>query len=315
MKDKIVLIVGPTASGKTEISIKLAHKINAEIISADSMQIYKKMNIGTAKPNIEEMQGIKHYLIDEIEPEEEFSVALFKKQSEFYIANIIKNDKIPLIVGGTGLYVNSFVQTLDFTSAKPNEKIRIELENIAKEKGNEVLHNMLIDIDPLSADKIHPNNVKRIIRALEIYKTSGIAKSQWDERSMKNELKYEPILIGLNMDRKLLYNRINLRVDIMINNGLVDEVKRLLEEGYAETLVSMQGLGYKEIVKYLNGYYSLEEAIEIIKRDTRRFAKRQLTWFRRDNRINWFFTDEYENKDKILVDILKILEEKGINSI
>lgn len=315
MKERIVLIVGPTASGKTEISIKLAHKINAEIISADSMQIYKKMNIGTAKPSIEEMQGIKHYLINEIEPDEEFSVALFKKRSEFYIENIIKKDKIPLIVGGTGLYVNSLVQTWDFTSAKPNEKIRIELEHIVKEKGNEFLHNMLMEIDPLSANKIHPNNVKRIIRALEIYKTSGIAKSQWDERTMENKLKYEPILIGLNMDRKLLYDRINLRVDLMINNGLIDEVKRLIEEGYSETLVSMQGLGYKEIVKYLNGNYSLEEAIEIIKRDTRRFAKRQLTWFRRDNRISWFFTDEYENKDKILIDILKILEEKGINSI
>ncbi len=313
MKEKIIILVGPTASGKTSMSIRIAKKINAEIISADSMQIYKQMNIGTAKPTTAEMEGIPHYLIDEIDPMQEFSVALFRQLCEGYIEDILSRGKKPLIVGGTGLYINSLVKPWNFSKTEPSSELRTELETIARDLGNEHLHDMLRKVDPLSADSIHPNNVKRVIRAIEVFHVSGTPKSESDLNSMKEELTYEPILIGLHVDRKTLYDRIERRIDSMLGAGLVEEVKELLRLGYKESLVSMQGLGYKEIVSYLKGECTYEEAIEILKRDTRHFAKRQLTWFRRDDRIKWFTVEDYASSELLEADIFAYLKNKGIS--
>lgn len=312
MKEKLIVLVGPTACGKTDMGIRLAKKINGEIISADSMQIYKYMNIGTAKPTVEEMDEIAHYMIDNIKPDEEFSVALFRELSQKYIEDILSKGKRPIVVGGTGLYVNSLTKPWNFSKTEPNEALRQELESLAKEKGAYYLHESLREVDPVSAKNIHPNNIKRVIRALEVYKTSGKAKSQLDQESMKNEVQYEPILLGLSMERSTLYTRIELRIDKMIEAGLVEEVRSLLDMGYREDLVSMQGLGYKEIIKYLKGQCTLEEAIEILKRDTRHFAKRQLTWFRRDERIKWFKIEDYPSLDELESDVLDYLEKSGI---
>ncbi|MPW25216.1 tRNA (adenosine(37)-N6)-dimethylallyltransferase MiaA [Alkalibaculum sp. M08DMB] len=312
MLDNITVIVGPTASGKTDMGVRIAKKIDAEIISADSMQIYKYMNIGTAKPTVDEMSGVPHYLIDEIDPSQEFSVANFREKSEVYINDILSRNKKPLIVGGTGLYINALVQPWNFTKTEPNHELRIEFENIAKEKGNDYLHNMLRKVDEISAHAIHPNNVKRVVRALEVYKETGKPKSQFDLESMKEQLKYNPIIMGINLNRDTLYSRIELRIDIMIKSGLVEEVQSLLDTGYSESLVSMQGLGYKEIIKYIKGEYSFEEAIEILKRDTRHFAKRQLTWFRRDNRIKWFNIEDYKDKEVMELDMIAYLRSKEI---
>ncbi len=314
MKNKLIVLVGPTASGKTDMGVRLAKKINGEIISADSMQIYRYMKIGTAKPSLEEMGGVPHYMIDNIEPDEEFSVAGFRELSEKYIEDILLRNKRPMVVGGTGLYVNSLTKPWNFSKTEPNEGLRKELETLAEEKGAYFLHDCLKEVDPISAESIHPNNVKRVIRALEVYKTSGKTKSQLDQESMENELKYEPILLGLSMERSTLYARIELRIDKMIEAGLIEEVKSLLDMGYSEDLVSMQGLGYKEIVKYLKGQYTLEEATEILKRDTRHFAKRQLTWFRRDERIKWFKIENYPSLDELERDMLHYLEESGITN-
>lgn len=304
MKKPLLTILGPTAVGKTDISIAIAKKVNGEIISADSMQIYKHMNIGTAKPKIEEMQGIKHYLIDEIELDEEFNVAIFQKKAYQYIDIILNKNKLPIVVGGTGLYINSLVYPLDFTDGVSNWEYRNKLDEIANNRGNEYLHNLLNNIDPESASSIHPNNRKRVIRALEVYEETGKTMSYFKERSQTKESPYNLLMIGLTMERQLLYERINRRIDIMIEDGLIDEVKNILDMGYNKNLISMLGLGYKEIVKYLEGKYTLEEAIYILKRDTRRFAKRQLTWFKRDDRIHWYNIDE-GSKDSIIKNILE----------
>lgn len=306
MKKPLVVILGPTAVGKTDISIEIAKKINGEIISADSMQVYKHMNIGTAKPKIEEMQGIQHYLIDEIEPDEEFNVAIFQKKSSQYISNILNNNKLPIVVGGTGLYIDSLVYPLDFTDGVSNWEYRNKLNEIAENSGNEHLHNLLYKIDPESASNIHPNNRKKVIRALEVYEETGKTMSYFKNRSQSKESPYNLLMIGVNMERQLLYERINKRIDIMLEDGLINEVKKILDMGYNKNLISMQGLGYKEIIKYLEGEYTLEEAIYILKRDTRRFAKRQLTWFRRDDRIHWFnINEDGSNKESIINVILE----------
>lgn len=312
MKDKIILLVGPTASGKTDMGVRIAKRINAEIISADSMQIYKYMNIGTAKPTKDEMSSVTHHLIDEVEPDFEFSVALFREISEKIIKDIVARGKRPLIVGGTGLYINSLTKPWSFSKTEPNSAVREELEEIVKLNGKNYLHEMLRQIDPISAESIHPNNVKRVIRAIEVYKTSGKTKSIADRESMEEELAFEPILLGLNMERSTLYSRIEQRVDRMIKEGLVEEVDGLLKAGYKESIISMQGLGYKEIVRFLKGEYTLERAIEVLKRDTRHFAKRQLTWFRRDDRIQWFQIDKYKDKDELEDHMISYLESKGI---
>ncbi len=294
-KKKLVVLTGPTAVGKTELSIELAKRINGSIISADSIQIYKYMDIGSAKITKEEMQGVKHYLIDELYPDEEFNIYKFKKMAESAMEEIYAEGKIPIITGGTGFYIQSLLYDVDFDDNDNDYTYRNELEKLAEEKGNEFLHNMLKEIDEKAAESIHMNNSKRVIRALEFYHQTGKKISERNEEQREKESPYDFRYFVLNRDREELYDRINRRIDIMLENGLVEEVKGLLEKGYGRNLVSMQGLGYKEIAAYLEGEISLEEAVYILKRDTRHFAKRQLTWFRRESDVIWLDYEVYHN--------------------
>lgn len=310
MKIPLVVIVGPTAVGKTDTAIIVAQKIGGEIISADSMQIYRHMDIGTAKPNRGEMKGIKHYMIDIVNPEEEFSVADFQRIAKAYIEDINKRGKLPIVVGGTGLYINSLVYNLDFTETISDPELRENLRELARERGNEYLHEMLKRVDPEAAEKLHPNDIKRIIRALEVYHCSGKPMSQYHRTIKKEEVPYDLAMVGLRMNRKDLYRRIEQRVDKMIEEGLVEEVRELLDRGCTRDMTSMQGLGYKEIIGYLEGEYSLEEAVSILKRDTRRFAKRQFTWFGRDDRIFWIDVEKYSSREEIADLIVKYVKTK-----
>lgn len=310
MKPPLIIITGPTAVGKTSISIEIAKKLNGEIISADSMQIYRYMDIGTAKISRSEMEGIPHYLIDEISPDENFSVSDFQLNASKYITAILAKGKLPIIVGGTGLYINSLLYDLDFSQAVSNWELRDNLFMKAKQYGNEWIYNELKKIDIESANRIHINDTKRIIRALEIFHETGKPMSHFYKDFRKENHKYNIVFIGLTMDRKLLYERINNRIDLMIQKGLIEEVKSLLHMGYSENLVSMQGLGYKEIIQFLNGKCSLDEAVEILKRDSRRFAKRQLTWFRREKNINWIDVHDFDNKDNLIEHIIEYIKEK-----
>lgn len=303
MKKRLLIITGPTAVGKTDISITLANRLKGEIISADSMQIYKNMDIGTAKPSSEEKRGIIHHLIDIIYPDESFSVAEFQKLAKNKIDNLILNKKLPIIVGGTGLYINSIIYDMDFTQSVSNWELRETLQEEAKNMGNEYVHDKLKKIDPGLANKIHPNNVKKVIRAIEVYYETGNKIGDFSKDITLND-EYEFFLVGLTMDRKELYDRINIRVDIMIEHGLVEEVKDLLSSWYSENLISFKGLGYKEIIGYLKGEYDLNEAIRILKRDTRRYAKRQLTWFRRYSNINWYNISHYSNNESLIEHII-----------
>lgn len=295
-KPNVIVIVGPTAVGKTKLSIDLAKALDSEIISADSMQVYKYMNIGTAKPTIDEMDGIKHYLIDEIEPDINFSVAQYKELAEKYIELILSKQKIPIIIGGTGLYINSLLYNIHYSETICDQNYRNELMKIAKEKGNEYLHRMLNEVDPDSAQKLHYNDINRVVRALEVYKHTNYTISYHQSQSKLNPVRYNFIVIGLTMNREILYKRINTRVDIMLQQGLIEEVKSLLKKGYTKGMTSMQAIGYKEIINFLEGEYSLDTAVEIIKRESRRYAKRQFTWFRRNKEIEWF--DIYNNNYK-----------------
>lgn len=309
----LIVIAGPTASGKTSLSIELAKKVNGEIISADSMQIYKYMDIGTAKIKEEEKEGIKHFLVDELYPDEEFNINVFQKMAKEAIDEIISKGKIPIIVGGTGFYIQSVVYDIEFEDTNKDEQYREELESIAKNKGNKELHNMLEKVDKDSAKKIHENNVKRVIRALEFYKQIGLPISKHNEEEKNKETPYKLLFYVLNMDRDVLYDRIDRRVDIMINEGLVDEVKKLIDMGYSKDLVSMKGLGYKEIIGYLDGCYDLDRAIYILKRDTRHFAKRQLTWFKREKDVIWLNSTNFGyDTQNILKKIIKDVEEKEL---
>lgn len=304
MKPKVVVIVGPTASGKTALSIELAKKINGEIISADSMQIYKDMNIGTAKVTKEETQGIKHYLVDFISPEQRYTVSDFKKDSNIAIKEILKKGKTPIVVGGTGLYVNSLIYGIEYQDMKFDEKYRNELMQKAKtENGLELLWNMANDIDPEAMKKISKNDEKRIIRVLEIYKQTGKTKTEQEILSRQKDTEYDFKIFGIKVEREKLYEKINHRVDIMINNGLEEEVKNLLAK-YNYFPTAMQGLGYKEVVQYFEGKINRDEMIEKIKQESRRYAKRQMTWFRRNKDIIWL---DGENNLKNNVNI--ILEE------
>ena len=280
--------------GKTALSIELAKKINGEIISADSMQIYKDMDIGTAKPDKEEMQGIKHYLLDCISPDVRYSVAEYKQDATNAIEEILEKGKTPIIVGGTGLYVDTLIYGIEYNDIKIDEKYREELEKMAEEQGLQTLYEMALDIDKEAMEKISPNDKKRIMRVLEIYKATGKTKTQQEIESRKNGVKYDYKVFALNMDREVLYNRINLRVDIMIENGLIEEVKKLKEK-YNKFPTAMQGLGYKEVVDYLENRITKEEMIEKIKMETRRYAKRQLTWFRKNKETIWL--DATKEKD------------------
>lgn len=296
MKPKVIVIVGPTASGKTALSIELAKKIDGEIISCDSMQIYKDMNIGSAKPTIEEMQGIKHYMIDIAEPTERFSVAEYKKRSEEAIEKILQKGKVPIIVGGTGLYANSLIYNIEYNEIILDEEYRKNLMKIAEtEAGLSTLYEKARIIDPVAMKKISSNDKKRIIRVLEIKHSTGKNKTELELESRKNEVKYEYKVFAINMPREILYDRINKRVDIMIENGLIDEVENIIEK-YKEFPTAMQAIGYKEIVMYLKGELTKQEAIEKIKQESRRYAKRQITWFKKIENIKWI--DGLKDKDK-----------------
>lgn len=302
--NEVIVITGPTASGKTNLSIELAKRMGGEIISADSMQVYKFMDIGTAKPTVEEMQGIRHYLIDEILPSEEFNVVKFKELAENYIEEILQKGKQPILAGGTGLYISSLVNNITFSETETDWELREKLNKEAEENGPEYLHNKLKQVDPSAADSIHPNNVKRVIRALEVFYQTEKPISYHNEISRAAPSKYKFILLGLNMDREKLYDRIDKRVDIMLENGLVSEVKKLIEMGFGDAITSMQGIGYKEILAYLKNEISLEEAVENVKRESRRYAKRQITWFKRMHEIKWFSLDNYGNTNNIIEDAL-----------
>ena len=312
-KKKLIILTGPTAVGKTKLSIETARMLNAEIISADSMQVYKYMDIGTAKITKEEMEDITHYMVDELEPDEEFNVVVFKRLALKYMDEIYKKGKIPLIVGGTGFYIQALLYDIDFTENDDDDgAIRKELEELVRVKGGEYLHSELAKVDKESADDIHPNNVKKVIRALEYYKLTGQKMSEHNKEQRQKESPYNFLYLVLNDDRQLLYDRIDKRIDIMLKDGLIDEVKFLKEKGYTKDLVSMQGLGYKEILDYLDGSSTLDEAIYILKRDTRHFAKRQLTWFRREKITIWIDKSKFENDEAILEYIKYLAIEKGI---
>ena len=314
MKNKpMIILSGPTAVGKTALSIELAKRINGAIISADSMQIYKYMDIGSAKIMPEEMDGIKHYLIDALEPHEEFNIVVFQQMAKAALEEIYANNQIPIIAGGTGFYIQSLLYDIDFSNQDCTSEFRQKLEEIAKEQGNEVLHERLREVDPVSADKIHANNVKRVIRALEFYELTGTPISEHNEAEQQKESPYNFVYFVLTDDRANLYKRIDKRVDIMLANGLVEEVKKLKEMGYHRDMVAMQGLGYKEILDYLDGKCTLDEAVYILKRETRHFAKRQLTWFRREKEVCWIDKQNYNyDESAILNDMCNILNAKGI---
>lgn len=301
-KEKVIVICGPTASGKTALSIELAKKINGEIISCDSMQIYKEMNIGTAKPTKEEMQGIKHYMIDIISPDERYSVADYKKEAKKTIKEIISKGKVPIVVGGTGLYVDSLIYEIDYPKNKFDEKYREELEQEVEEQGLNALYERAKEIDEEAIKKISPNDKKRILRILEIYHATGKNKTEQEKESRKNEPEFDYKVFALNMDREKLYDKINKRVDIMIDNGLIEEVENIYRK-YNRFPTAMQGLGYKEVVDYIEKRLTKEEMIEKIKQETRRYAKRQLTWFRKSKETIWLNAeDTIQNNIEIILE-------------
>ncbi len=300
-KQKVIVICGPTASGKTALSIELAKQINGEIISADSMQIYKDMDIGSAKPTKEEMQGIKHYLLDFVAPNERYSVADYKRQAELSIEEVLSKGKVPIVVGGTGLYIDSLIYGIEYKELEFDDKYRKELEKMAEEEGLEELYEKAKKIDAQAMESISKNDKKRILRVLEIYNQTGKTKTELEIESRKNGVKYDYIVFALNMDREKLYERINLRVDIMLKQGLEEEVKALLSK-YNVFPTAMQGLGYKEMKQYLDGDITKQEAIDKIKQETRRYAKRQLTWFRKNKQTIWLDATKpkQDNIDTIL---------------
>lgn len=306
MKKPLVILTGPTAVGKTELSIQLAKKINGEIISADSMQVYKYMDIGTAKITKEEMQGVPHYLVDELEPEDDFNVVKFQSLAKKYMDEIYSKGKIPIIVGGTGFYIQSIVYDIDFDENDADTAYRTRLEELAKEKGAAYLHQMLADVDAKAAEQIHENNQKRVIRALEFYEKTGKKISEHNETERQKESPYNFAYFVLTDDRKVLYDRINLRVDIMMEQGLMKEVEAMKARGLTRDMVSMQGIGYKELLAYLDGEYTYEAAVELLKQDTRHFAKRQLTWFRREKEVIWLDKSEIGRETE---DVLAVIED------
>lgn len=312
-KQPLIILTGPTAVGKTSLSIELAKRIGGEIISADSMQVYRGMDIGSAKVTKEEMQGVPHYLIDEFEPWEEFHVVKFQEYAKRYIRQIREKGKIPILAGGTGFYIQAVLYDIDFTENGGDTDYRTFLQEIAREKGAQALHEMLRTVDPDSAEAIHANNVKRVIRALEYYHETGEPISKHNEQERAKESPYRFAYFVLNDARDTLYQNIDLRVDEMMQAGLLDEVRRLRENGCTRDLVSMQGLGYKEMLDYLDGKYDLTEAVRVLKRDTRHFAKRQLTWFRRERDVVWLDKQSFgHDRQRMLDYMMEVLKEKGI---
>ena len=305
-KRPLVIITGPTASGKTALSIELAKQIGGEIISADSMQVYRHMDIGSAKVTKEEMDGVPHHLIDVLDPSEEFNVVRFQEMARKAMEEIYERGKIPIIAGGTGFYIQALLYDIDFTETDENNSIREELEQKARTEGASVLHAMLKEIDPESAEAIHENNVKRVIRAIEFYRQTGKKISDHNRQEREKSSPYQFLYYVIDLPRELLYSRIEQRVDQMIEQGLVEEVKALQAMGCTRDMVSMQGLGYKEILDYLNGQLTLDEAVYVLKRDTRHFAKRQLTWFRRERDVRWLELETFAgSREKMLGTVLK----------
>lgn len=303
-KKPMIVLTGPTAVGKTALSIGLAKRINGSIISADSMQIYKHMDIGSAKITKEEMCGVKHYLVDELEPYEEFNIYRFKEMALEALKEIYAEGKIPIIVGGTGFYIQGLLYDIDFSETNADEEYRNEMENYAKENGAHALHELLREVDPESCELIHENNVKRVIRALEYYHLTGEKISEHNKKEKEKESPYNFAYFVLNDFRENLYSRIDLRVDKMVEAGLLEEVCALKDMGYTPDMVAMQGLGYKEILWHLDKRCTLNEAIETIKQETRHFAKRQLTWFRREKEVIWIDKDKFEYDDNQILDFI-----------
>lgn len=309
----MVVLTGPTAVGKTKLSIRLAKAIDGEIISADSMQVYKYMDIGSAKIRREEMEGVPHHLIDILEPWDEFNVVVFQNKCKECLAGIYQRGHVPILTGGTGFYIQAILRDIDFTENEENTSIRRSLEELAKEKGAEYLHEMLKRVDAESAAAIHPNNIKRTIRALEYFRLTGEKISEHNEQERQKQEAYNSCYFVLNDDRACLYERIEKRIDEMLEEGLVEEVRGLKNRGCNRSMVSMQGLGYKEILSYLDGETTLEEAVYLLKRDTRHFAKRQLTWFRREPDVIWVDKDKFDyDESAILNFMLQEIRKKGV---
>ena len=311
MKKPLIVIGGPTACGKTGFSIQLAKKIGGEIISADSMQVYRYMDIGTAKVTPEEADGVPHYLIDEFDPDEEYNVMIFQQKAKAYMEEIWAKGKVPILVGGTGFYINALLYDNDFTETENDTSYREECYRLAQEQGPEVLFERLKEVDPAYAEIMHANNVKRVTRALEYHYLTGQKFSEHNAEQKEKETPYNAAVIILNMDREKLYERIELRIDLMMEQGLLEEVRGLLEKGYSPDLVSMQGIGYKEFVPYFNGECTLEEAVTQLKTNTRRFAKRQLTWFRRQIEGLWVDMDKATG-EKVMEDVLSYQKQRNI---
>jgi len=298
-KTPLIAVVGPTASGKTGLAVEIATKFGGEVVSADSMQIYKHMSIGTAKPTKAEMNGIKHHLMDFVELDQSFSVADYVGEAKQVIEDINTRGKIPILTGGTGLYVSSLINNIQFSKTENFDSVlREELYKIAQTRGNKTLHDMLREVDPISADAIHENNIPRVVRALEIFKLTGTIMSVHQKNSRQIPSIYNTLKIGLTYrNRATLYDRIGQRVDAMLLGGLIEEAKEILSSKNAST--AMQAIGYKELAPYFSGEKTLEQAVETLKQETRRYAKRQLTWFNRDEEINWFYVDDYETKESM----------------
>lgn len=315
MKKPLIILTGPTAVGKTSLSLKLARQIGGEIISADSMQVYKHMDIGSAKVMPEEREGIPHYLIDECEPWEEFHIVRFQQAAKKCMEQIYSHGNIPILVGGTGFYIQSVLYDIDFSNQDSNPEYRSKLEEIAENKGNHFLHAMLQQVDAKAAEEIHANNRKRLIRALEYHHITGQKISEHNEAQREKESPYNFLYLVLNDRRDLLYEKIEKRVDQMMEQGLLQEVKKLKEMGCTRDMVSMQGLGYKELIDYLDGKCSLEEAVYIIKRDTRHFAKRQITWFKRERDVTWINKYDFHYDENAILEYLdQLIQQKNISA-
>ena len=311
MMKPLIILTGPTAVGKTALSIRLAKAIGGEIISADSMQVYRHMNIGSAKITREEMEGVPHYLIDVLDPDEEFNVTVFQKMAMEAMEEIYSHGHIPIVTGGTGFYIQALLYNIDFTENGEDNSIRRELETLGQERGAGVLHRLLEDVDPDSAAEIHENNMKRVIRAIEYYRQTGERISEHNKRERQKKSPYNFLYYVVNTDRASLYERIDRRVDLMLEQGLVEEVMHLKGLGLTRDMISMQGLGYKEILDYLQGIYTMDEAVYVLKRDTRHFAKRQITWFKREQGVRWLNLPDFNNDlDQVLLRILQDTYEK-----
>ncbi len=311
-KNSLVILTGPTAVGKTSLSIELARRIGGEIISADSMQVYRGMDIGTAKIRPDEMGGITHYLVDILDPDQAFNVVLFQQKAKEAMEEIRSHGNIPVVVGGTGFYIQALLYDIDFSAHEEGEEYRRRLTLIAREKGAEYLHARLAEVDPEYAASVHFHNLKKVIRALEYYRETGQKLSDHNRQQQEKESPYNFVYFVLNHDRQILYDRIDRRVDRMMEQGLLEEVKGLADRGYTDDLVSMQGLGYKEFFACFRGEASLDQVVDRIKQETRRFSKRQLTWFRREKDVVWINKGDFSSEEEILDRMIRQIEEKGI---